>query len=81
MFPVLVQQAAVAEVGDAGTANPSEASKRRRVWAGVQNDVQPIAATFQRGAVVWRAKEDDLAEMPQPIVSCNFAVVAGAAGN
>ncbi len=79
MPPILVEQAAEAQVGDAGAADLAEAGERDRVGAGVQDDVHPVAAALQRDAMVRRAEEDHLAKPPGPLVPRRVAVVPCAA--
>ncbi len=64
----------MAKVGDAGASNLSQAGQRRRVGAGAEDEVDPVATSFQRGTVVRRRQEDELAEVPQPVVPRELAV-------
>jgi hypothetical protein len=59
--PVLIEEAAVTEIGDARAADLPEASERRRVRYLVEQSVQPVTAAFKRRAVVRRAEENELA--------------------
>ena len=79
-FPVLVQHVAVAQVGDAGTADLSQPGEWGGIGGRAQNHVDPVAAAFQRRAVVRRAEENEFAKLSQPIVACGHTVMAGAPG-
>jgi len=55
--PILVQQAAIAEIGDAGAPNLPQTSKRSSIGTDAQHDMHPGANAFQWNAIVRRAEE------------------------
>ena len=59
--PVLVEQVAVAQVGDAGAAQPAQARERRGIGRRAQQRVDPLAGALERRAVVRGAEEDHVA--------------------
>ena len=81
LVPVLVDQVAEPQIGDARAADLAEASEWRGVRARAEQHVHPVAAALERRAVMRRAEEDELVETPQPRVARQRAVVAGAAGD
>ncbi len=74
-LPVLVEQVAVAQVGDAGAAQLAQARERRRVGRGAEQQVDPVAAALERRAVVRRAEEDEVVEARRPALAGLRAVV------
>ena len=78
-LPVLVEHVAEAQVGDAGAADSPQARQRSAVAAHAEQEIDPVAAALERGAVVGRAEADELGELAPPAVSGELAVVAGAA--
>ncbi len=79
MRPVLVEDAAVAQVGNARAADLRQAGQRRGVGAELEDDIDPVAAAFQGCAMVGGAEKDQLPQMIQPAMAGEPAVVAGAA--
>ena len=77
--PVLVEQKAVAQVGDAGAAHLAQPGKRCRVGCGAQHDVDPVAGAFERRAVVRRAQADQIVHPRRPGVAGHRAAVQRAA--
>jgi hypothetical protein len=53
-LPVFVEQIAIPQVGDAGTAELTKTSEGCRVRAETEAEVDPIASSLQQCAVVWR---------------------------
>jgi hypothetical protein len=78
-LPILVEQIAVAQVGDAGATNGSDARERRTVWSQVEEGVKPVANTLERGALVRCAKEDEASQVFRPAVAGLGAVIVGTA--
>ena len=78
ILPIAVEQSAITKIGDARAANPAGMRKSRRVPALAECKMQPLAAALHRSAVVRRAKENELAQTPRPIVSRLSAVMARA---
>ena len=60
VLPVFVEEVAVAEVGDAGAPKLAEFGERGGLGIGGEEDVDPVAGSFERGAVVGGGEEDDV---------------------
>ncbi len=79
-LPIVVEEVAVAQVGDAGAANGGDARERRTVWRRVEQGMKPVTGAFQHRAFVRRAEEDERSQVFRPAVACLAGVVPGAAG-
>src|SRR4029079_14226627 len=68
-LPVLVQDAAVAHVRDAGAADLAQPRTRSAVRVEAEQSVDPAAAPFERRSVVRRAEADELTKLAAPPVA------------
>lgn len=64
-LPILVDEVAVAKVGDAGAADPAEPGERGRIGDFSKDEMDPAADSFKRRSVVRRAEKDELAQTPR----------------
>jgi len=62
--PIVIQNVAVPEVGDACAAQPTEFCEGLCVGRAAHNGVYPAPCPFQRSAVVRCAQKHDVVEMP-----------------
>ena len=80
VLPVTVEQISIAKICDASAPNPAEMREGRRVSALVEHKMQPLAAALHWSAVMRRSQENELAQMPQPVMSFGSAIIASAPG-
>ena len=80
-LPVLVQEGAVAQVGDAGAAHLAEPAEGGGVKRLAEDHIDPIADPFERRAMVGRSEKDELLELAPPRVARRLGVETGAAGD
>ena len=67
------------QIGNARAAHLAQSRKRRGIGADAEHDIDPVAATLQRRAVVRRAKKDHFAQYAQPALAIVMRRCAGTA--
>ena len=65
-FPVVVEQAAVAQVGDPRAPDLPEMGERERIRADAQRRLNEVPGAFPRRSVMRRAQEHDRPDEPRP---------------
>src|SRR5689334_22198795 len=78
-LPVLVEDVAEAQVGDASAAQLAEHGQRRAVAADAEPHLEQVAATLERRAVVWCGQTYELRQLRSEGVAGRVCSVAGAA--
>src|SRR6185295_992841 len=73
--PILVEEIAVTEIGDAGAAHLAEAREGRGVGGPLQDSVEPVSATLEGRAVVRCPEKDERAQPMPPCMSRDRAIV------
>src|SRR3546814_3673150 len=76
--PVFIAHVAIAQIGDAGAAELAQTRKRCGVGAGAEQQIEAVAAAFQRSTVVRAAEEHHRAQFRQPVVADDAGMMASA---